>query len=276
MDIISLALEEDIATGDVTAELFTPAERMARADVVARNACVLAGTATAVEIFRRVDETLEIETLCRDGDSLERGDVALRVAGRARSILTAERTVLNFLQRLSGVATLTRKYVDAVVGTGVQILDTRKTTPGFRKLEKAAVVAGGGRNHRMGLYDMVMVKDNHLLAGATPASMQPAIAAAKARGLRVEVEVDSIGQLREVFALDGVDVVLLDNMKPEQLREAVALRAEMGKTGVLFEASGGVTLETIRAIAETGVDFISVGALTHSAVAVDIALDFLE
>jgi nicotinate-nucleotide pyrophosphorylase (carboxylating) len=272
-DLIDLALAEDVGGGDVTTEFFTDPNRRVRARIFAKEPCVLAGGATAAEVFRRVDEGLEIEVVREDGAALEPGDTALSLAGRAASLLTAERTALNFLQRLSGVATLTRTYVAAVRGTGARILDTRKTTPGWRLLEKAAVAAGGGVNHRIGLYDMVMVKDNHLAAGTSLGELQAAIRKARAARpeIRIELEADTLGQVRDFLTLEGVDVILLDNMPPSVLREAVAMR----KTGVAYEASGGVTLETIRAIAETGVDFISVGALTHSAKAVDLSLEVL-
>lgn len=268
-DIIQLALDEDIGSGDITTRCFTDPDRTIEASVVAREACVLAGGAVAVEVFRRVDSSLKVSDTAEDGSLLHAGYVAMRVEGRLASILTAERTALNFLQRLSGVATLTRQYVDAVRGTGAVILDTRKTTPGFRLLEKAAVAAGGGTNHRVGLYDMALVKDNHLAAGVTLDDLQSSIDRAKATGVRVEIEADTLDQVRDFLTLKGVDVILLDNMPPEILRQAVAMRLP----GVKLEASGGVNLKTVRAIAETGVDFISVGAITHSAVAVDLALD---
>jgi len=273
-DIIDLALAEDIGSGDITSECFVTPDRQARAMIVARCECVLAGVSVAAEVFRRVDPGLQIQVLRKDGDSLDAGDIALRIEGRAGPILTAERTALNFIQRLSGVATLASTYVSAVAGTGVKILDTRKTTPGMRTLEKQAAAAGGATNHRIGLYDMAMVKDNHLSAAGSVDSLREGIARLKSLhpGVKLEVEVDTIDQLREVLALDGVDVVLLDNMSLTMLREAVAIR----KPGVLLEASGGVTLETIGAIAATGVDFISVGAITHSAAAADFALDFQE
>lgn len=269
MDLIALALEEDIGSGDVTTGIFTDGTRQAHAKIVAREECVLAGSDVVREVYRRIDSGIHVSGAA-DGQSLEKGSVAMEIFGRAAPILTGERVALNFLQRLSGVATLTRRYVDAVAGTGVTILDTRKTTPGFRVLEKSAVVAGGGKNHRLGLHDMVMVKDNHLAAGTTIADLQPGIHQAKERGLRVEVEVDNLDQLRQALSLEGIDVVLLDNMSLDQLRQAVAMRPP----GIAFEASGGVNLQTIRAIAETGVDLISVGALTHSAVAVDFGMDW--
>jgi nicotinate-nucleotide pyrophosphorylase (carboxylating) len=273
-DLIALALAEDVGGGDVTTEFFTDPARLACARIVAREACVLAGTAQAEEVFRRVDGDLQVQVKHQDGSALAPGDVAMTISGRAASLLTAERTALNFLQRLSGVATLTRTYVEAIQGTPARILDTRKTTPGWRLLEKAAVAAGGGTNHRIGLYDMVMVKDNHLAAGTGLEALQASIRRAReARpGLRIELEADTMDQVRDFLTLEGVDVILLDNMPPPVLREAVALR----KPGVVFEASGGVTLGTIRAIAETGVDFISVGALTHSARAVDLSMELEE
>jgi len=270
-DLISLALAEDIGSGDVSTAYFTDPARLARARILAKVRCTLAGVEPAAEVFRRVDPALEITVVRPDGSTLEPGATALEIRGCAASLLTAERTALNFLQRLSGVATQTARYVKAIEGTAARILDTRKTTPGWRALEKAAVAAGGGVNHRIGLYDMVMVKDNHLAAGATLAGLQNSIDRVKRDrpGIRVELEADTLAQVRDFLTLRGVDVILLDNMSPAQLREAVSLR----KAGVLFEASGGVTLETLRSLAEAGVDFISVGALTHSAVAVDLSME---
>jgi len=268
-DLIDLALAEDVGEGDVTVRYFTDASRRGRARIIARQAGVLAGIEVAAEVFRRVDEALELVMVKSDGDSLSPDDEVLTIAGALGSILTAERTALNFLQRLSGVATQTRRYVEAIAGTGCRLLDTRKTTPGFRVLEKAAVRAGGGTNHRAGLYDMVMVKDNHLAGGLNAAALAAGIAAAKAAGLRVEVEADTLEQVREFLATPGIDVVLLDNMPLEVMREAVALRPST----VQLEASGGITLENIRAVAETGVDFVSIGALTHSAPSLDLSLE---
>ncbi len=273
-DIIALALAEDLGDGDVTTRYFTDPQRMVHARIFAKEPCVVSGGEIAQEVFRRVDASLHVELSCADGTGLAVGGEVLHLRGRAASILTGERVALNFLQRLSGVATITRTYVEAIHGTNARILDTRKTTPGWRLLEKAAVKAGGGENHRLGLHDMVMVKDNHLAAGTDLAQLQQAIHHVKREreGIRVELEADTIEQVRAFLTLDGVDVILLDNMEPGRLREAVALR----QGGVLFEASGGVTLKTIRAIAETGVDFISVGALTHSARAVDFSLEILD
>ncbi len=273
--LIELALAEDLAgIGDITSEFFVEASTVATGQINARADCVVAGSEVAERVFRRVDPAIHVELVLASGSKAGRGDSVMTVTGPARSVLTAERTALNFLGRLSGVATLTRRFVEAVSGTGAEILDTRKTTPGWRELEKAAVAAGGGRNHRMGLYDMAMVKDNHLLAAAGDEALQAAIDRLKEAhpGARVEFEADRLEQVERFLALRGVDVILLDNMDNDTLREAVALRGD--RAGVQLEASGGVDLDTVRGIAETGVDFISVGALTHSAVAVDLGLDF--
>jgi nicotinate-nucleotide pyrophosphorylase (carboxylating) len=272
--LIDLALAEDLGDGDVTSQYFIPADRRARAFITARRDGVISGIGLAARVFEKVDPTMLVEILIDDGSRVSAGALLLRVEGSARSILGAERTALNFAQRLSGVATLTARYVDAVKGTGVRILDTRKTTPGYRLLEKKAVVDGGGRNHRTNLHDRAMVKDNHLVTEGGVAAIQAAIRQLKndKPSIEVELEADRLDQVREFLALDGVDHILLDNMSLDDLREAVAMRGE--RTTPMFEASGGVTLETIRDIAATGVDFISVGALTHSAPALDIGLDF--
>lgn len=272
--LIGMALREDVGPGDVTAGYFIPARRRARALVVARQAGVVSGITVAAAVFRRVGgRRVEVRELVRDADRAAPGARLMEVRGAARPIVTAERTALNFLQHLSGVATLTARYVAAAEGTGARILDTRKTTPGWRLLEKRAVVHGGGANHRFGLHDRALVKDNHLVAGADPAALQAAIRRLKAErpGVEVELEADRLAQVEAFLRLEGVDYLLLDNMGPDELRRAVALR---GAHGPRLEASGGVRLETVRAIAQTGVDFISVGALTHSAPALDIGLDF--
>lgn len=270
---VRTALAEDVGSGDVTTLACIPPEAWSRAAMRCRQTAVLCGVAFAEAAFREGSPNLRIRSVAEDGAALEPGAVVMTVEGTARAILTAERVALNFVQRLSGVATRTARYVAAVAGTGVRILDTRKTTPGWRVFEKYAVRCGGGVNHRMGLYDRVLIKDNHLAAliGASP----NAIAAAVERSRRlwpdllVEVEADSLEQVSQA-ANAGADCILLDNMTPAALREAVALVAGRART----EASGGVTLDTVRDIAETGVDFISVGALTHSAPAVDFGLDF--
>ena len=271
-DIIDLALAEDIGAGDITAQWFTLPGSQACADIIAREPACLAGTRAAVEIFRRVDPTLQVEVKLSDGTALDKGDVVIRLEGTAASILTAERTALNFIQRLSGVATMARRFVEAVRVTKAVILDTRKTTPGLRVLEKAAVAAGGARNHRIGLHDMFMVKDNHLAAGLNFENLQRMIATARKAnpGIRVELEADTLQQVQGFFRLQGVDVILLDNMSLEDMREAVRLCPEK----VQLEASGGVDLQTVRQIAETGVHLISIGSITHSAPAIDFALDF--
>lgn len=276
MRLIDAALEEDVGSGDVTAGYFVPEEAVARAFVMAREEGVLAGGEVAAEVFRRVDAAIEVDLLLRDGTRMGIGARVMEVRGPARGVLTAERTALNFLQRLSGVATATRAYVERVEGTRAKILDTRKTTPGWRRLEKAAVVAGGGTNHRLGLYDRAMVKDNHLVAGRSLGQLQAAIRRLKAERPEVEVELeaDTLEQVRSFLELEGVDYILLDNMGPAQLREAVELRG--AARSPRLEASGGVTLETVAKLAATGVDFISVGAITHSAVALDLGLDFVE
>jgi nicotinate-nucleotide pyrophosphorylase (carboxylating) len=270
--LIDLALAEDIGSGDITAAFFTKSGATARAEIVARQEGCLAGIQVAAEVFRRVDSSLDIHTRRADGDLFANGDAVLEVSGPAASILTAERTALNFLQRLSGVATLARRYVEAVRGTGAEILDTRKTTPGFRALEKQAAAAGGARNHRMGLHDMFLVKDNHLATGLDPATLQQMIDRARAAHpeARLEIEADTLAQVETFFTLRGVDFILLDNMSLADLREAV----RRCPSHIRLEASGGVDLSTVRAIAETGVHFISVGAITHSAPAVDFGLDF--
>lgn len=268
---IATALAEDIGPGDLTCEFFVAPGQAGNARIVAKENGVAAGVEVSAEVFRRVDPSLRVEVLLPSGSRVSPGDVVLTVSGEVRSILTAERVALNFLQRLSGVATLTRRFVDIVASTRAQILDTRKTTPGLRALEKAAVVAGGGVNHRFGLYDMVMVKDNHLAAQDNLDSLRSAITRLHSLHpeIRVELEADTIEQVRGFLTLEGVDVILLDNMTPDAMRKAVVL----GAGHVKFEASGGVNLETVKSIASTGVDFISIGALTHSAPAVDFSLD---
>ena len=271
-DPIAAALAEDVGPGDVTSHYFVSPAAQAFGRIVARGRTVVAGAETAAEVFRRVDPKLHLEVTQPDGSALMGGETILEIRGAARSILTAERVALNFLQRLSGIATLTRQFVEGVGKSKATILDTRKTTPGLRVLEKAAVVAGGGANHRFGLYDMVLVKDNHLMAGAGFAAVSAAIQRVRQErpDVRVEVEADRLEQVRAFLEMEGIDVILLDNMAPAEMREAVALGK---KKGVKFEASGGVTLKNIRQIAASGVDYISVGALTHSAPAVDLSLE---
>lgn len=271
VDPIEIALREDLGDGDVTTDFFVPKSQQAMARIVAHERAILAGTETAVEVFRRVDSTLDVAVLRNDGSEVNAGENVIELRGSARPILKAERVALNFLQRLSGIATLTRKFVDAAANDRVKILDTRKTTPGLRALEKAAVVAGGGANHRFGLFDMVLLKDNHLAANTGFDAFVKAVHKVReARpNVQIEVEADSLEQVRTFLEIDGIDLILLDNMKPAQIREAIAL----GKNKVKFEASGGVTLKNVRQIAATGVDYISIGALTHSPRAVDFSLE---
>ncbi len=267
------ALAEDIGHGDVTTLALVGPRVRARAVMRARQEMVVAGLAFAVEAFRQRSCSVRVKPCVQDGQKLEGGAVLLEVEGPARGLLSAERVALNFVQRLSGIATLTARFVAAVAGTGVRILDTRKTTPGWRRFEKYAVVCGGGHNHRFGLDELVLIKDNHLraLAGARPNPIAAAVARARRRWprLEIEVEADTLEQVEQAVAA-GADRILLDNMPPARLRQAVRLVAGRART----EASGGIDLGNVRAVAETGVDDISVGALTHSAPAVDIGLDF--
>jgi nicotinate-nucleotide pyrophosphorylase (carboxylating) len=281
-DLIALALAEDLggdhthwnAEGDVTSRAFIPADSQARAQIVARAPCVAAGLSTAVEVFRKVDPALEISVDCHDGDQMQREAILLTIRGSTRSILSGERTALNFLGHLCGIATLARRYADAVAGTGVQLLDTRKTTPGWRLLEKLAVKAGGCVNHRMGLHDAVLVKDNHLAALGDLSLLPPAIEKLRAvhPGLPIVIEADTMAQVGRLLVIPGIDVILLDNMSCDLMKQAVELRS-MTAPGVLLEASGGVTLEKVAAIAQTGVDRISVGAITHSSQNADLSLE---
>ncbi len=269
--LIDLALREDIGAGDVTTEFFVSETEQASARILAKERAIVAGAEVAAEVFRRVDPDLRLEIVQPDGSAVGGGATVLEIRGRARSILTGERVALNFLQQLSGVATLTHEFVEAAGKTGARILDTRKTTPGLRKFEKAAVVAGGGVNHRIGLYDMVLVKDNHLLAHRGAGKLSAAIQRVRAErpGIRVEVEADNLDQVRAFLEIEGIEVILLDNMRGAEMREAVAI----GKGKVKFEASGGINLRNIRQIAATGVDYVSIGALTHSARAIDFSLE---
>ena len=272
--LIEMALSEDFGSGDVTSEYFVPADLQAKAILTPRSKGVLSGVEVAAQVFRKVDPSLKIEVYLHDGECVAPGAVVMLIEGRARSILGAERSALNFIQRLSGVATLTRKYVKIVSHTSARILDTRKTTPGYRLLEKAAVAHGGGTNHRMGLYDRAMVKDNHLMTGGNVEHLQACIHRIKEEKPEVEIqlEVDNLDQFRDFLQLKGVDYILLDNMTPDVLRHAVTMRGD--GEAPLLEASGGVNFETVAAIAESGVDFVSIGTLTHSAPSLDLGLDF--
>lgn len=272
---VQSALVEDIGPGDATTLATVPENATARAVMKSREPLTVVGLAFAEAAFRQLSSAVKINRPAADGQSVKDGQVLLEISGPARAILSAERTALNFVQRLSGVATLTAQFVEAVKGTDVQILDTRKTTPGWRRFEKYAVTCGGGRNLRLGLHDMILIKDNHLAALRNESPNAVAAAAARARKnypkLKIEVEADTLEQVDQAVAA-GADIILLDNMTLIQLRLAVEKAKGRAKT----EASGGVNLASVRAIAETGVDYISVGALTHSARAVDIGLDFEE
>jgi nicotinate-nucleotide pyrophosphorylase (carboxylating) len=290
--LIALALDEDLGQnsrpGDVTSQAVIPADLRGQAAFVSRSAGVLSGLHAARLVLHAVSSDLHLETFREDGDELRPHDRIAVVTGPMRGILAAERTALNVLQHLSGIASLTRQYVDAVAGLNCEILDTRKTLPGWRLLAKYAVRCGGGHNHRLGLHDGILIKDNHLAAlashdlaaqGAAPSMevLQSAVRAARAAfpGMPVEIEVDELRQFDAALACRP-DIILLDNMRPNQLRQAVSRRnAVVTDTDYVFlEASGGVDLQSVRPIAETGVDRISIGALTHSAPALDIALDY--
>ena len=267
--LLAAALAEDIGSGDITSNATIPAELEAKFVMNAREALVTAGLEFLPKLFEMIDAKVRVTLAVFDGVAVEKGTALATLQGPARALLAGERVALNLVQQLSGVATLTRRYVDAVAGTKAQILDTRKTIPGLRALQKYAVKCGGGTNHRMGLYDAVLIKDNHI---AAVGGVTAAVSAAKAhapKGVTIEVECDTLAQLEEALAV-GCDIVLLDNMSNNDLRAGVK---HAHAKGVKVEASGNVNLATVRSIAETGVDYISVGKLTHSAMAVDIGLD---
>jgi nicotinate-nucleotide pyrophosphorylase (carboxylating) len=267
-EIVRRALMEDIGTGDITTQLTIPEEARAKAQMLVKQEGLVAGLPVAEEVFRQVDATLSVQWLHEDGEPVREGDVLCEVFGSAQSLLTAERVALNFVQRLSGIATKTAQFVELAAGAKARIVDTRKTTPGLRVLEKYAVRVGGGFNHRFGLYDAVLIKDNHIQAsGGITAAVEAALAQAP-HTMTVTVECATLEQVAEAVEA-GADIVLLDNMTTEMLRQAVELVD--GQAGT--EASGGVNEDTVAAIAETGVDIISVGALTHSAPALDISLE---
>jgi nicotinate-nucleotide pyrophosphorylase (carboxylating) len=273
--VVAAALAEDIGGGDVTTAACIPDDARARAYLHAKEPCVVCGLDVVAETFRQLDSRLVVNLLAADGDRVEPRQRVVTLEGKAQTILTGERVALNFIQRLSGIATMTRAFVDRVAGTRAQILDTRKTTPGLRALEKYAVTVGGGTNHRKGLYDQILVKDNHLvvLQRYHPEPVAAAVRAAKqnAPGIIAEVEVKNLDELQQALGA-GADLILLDNMSDEEMAEAVRLAAGRAK----LEASGGVTLDRAAAIARTGVDYISVGALTHSARAADFSLEIEE
>ena len=270
--LIEIALKEDLGdAGDITSNFFIDNNSLSSGTIIAKENCVIAGSEIAERVFKRLDPNIEVKVELPSGSIASTGDVIISLSGKSCSILSTERIALNFLQRLSGIATITKKYVEAVKGTNAKILDTRKTTPGWRVLEKMAVKSGGGLNHRMGLFDMAMLKDNHLTNESDPRSLQQKINAFKKQfpEMRLEVEADTLEQVNEFVKMEGVDVILLDNMALTEISEAVSLRRE----AIKFEASGGINLDTVIQYAETGVDFISVGALTHSAVSVDLSLE---
>lgn len=272
--LVQRALAEDIGAGDHSSLATVPGSATGSARLLVKQAGVLAGVEVARVVAAEVDPRLSMQVYIQDGAAVNPGDVAFILSGPSRSILTAERTLLNFMQRLSGIATQARRYTEAVAGTGCRVLDTRKTTPGLRLLEKMAVRVGGAYNHRFGLYDMVMIKDNHadMAGGITPAVLAArAYLADNGLDLPIEVETRDLAQVREVLAVGGVQRVMLDNFTLDMLREAVALVDGALET----EASGGITLDNVRAYAETGVDFVSVGALTHSVPALDLSLKAL-
>ena len=280
-NVVRAALTEDIGAGDITTESAIPTDQRAEAVIVAKEPCVVAGLSLVEEVFTQLDRSVAVKFLVNDGDSVKAGQRVCNLKGSARAVLTGERTALNFLQRLSGIATLTRQFVEAVAAVCdrranvPKILDTRKTTPTLRALEKYAVAVGGGENHRMGLFDAVMIKDNHraILSRLGPNALGDSVHAARKNHPHapVIIEADTLEQVEEALAV-GADHILLDNMTPDELREAVKLVAGRAKT----EASGGVNLDTVAAIAASGVDYISVGALTHSARAVDFSLEMKE
>lgn len=272
--LIRRTLKEDLGKGDITSQFTVPEEAGGLALVMAKQEGVLAGIEVCRQVFLAVDSGLKAEPQAKDGERIEFGQVVMTVQGKTRSILAAERTALNFLQHLSGIATLTAKYVEAVKGTRAKILDTRKTTPGLRALEKYAVACGGGQNHRMGLWDMVLIKDNHIeAAGGVSNAIRKVLGADHGR-IKIEVEVQNLSQLEEALACEP-DIIMLDNMNQQQMAEACRLSfvhpaRDQGK--LRLEASGKVSLDNVRQIAECGVDFISVGAITHSAPAFDFSL----
>lgn len=269
--LIELAFAEDIGEGDHTTLCSIPENEMGKSQLLIKEAGVLAGVRAAIEVFHAFDSNLEVEVFINDGESVKPGDVAFVVAGKVQSILQTERLVLNIMQRMSGIATTTKRYVDLLKGTKARVLDTRKTTPGMRMLEKEAVKIGGGVNHRIGLFDMILLKDNHVdFAGGIESAIRRAQNYLKEKGknLKIEIEVRNYDELNEALRVGGIDRIMLDNFTPEQTRKAV----EIVNGRVELESSGGITLETIRSYAETGVDFISVGALTHSIKSMDMSL----
>jgi nicotinate-nucleotide pyrophosphorylase (carboxylating) len=278
LPIIMNALREDIGNGDITSALIFDKDVTILANIIANEACVLAGIDIARWIFNVLDERIDFKSFCDDASSIKKDKRVASLRGSAKAILSGERVALNFLGRLSGIATLTNKFLENTKGTGVDIFDTRKTTPGLRELEKYAVKVGGGKNHRMGLWDGVLIKDNYL-AAMRPYSIQDTLRKAGNKGYRnIEIEVSNLKEFKE--ALDaGADIIMLDNMKVDDIRKAVRLKAighKLQGTSVILEVSGGVTLDNVRTIAKTGVDRVSIGSLTHSAPSIDFSLEILR
>lgn len=270
-DIIIQALQEDIGDGDHSSLLSISPDKQGKSKLLVKEEGVIAGVEIALKVFEKVDATLKVEVFIKDGEKVKIGDVVFEVSGKVQSILTAERLVLNIMQRMSGIATTTAYYNSLIAGTNTRLLDTRKTTPNFRILEKMAVKIGGGHNHRMGLYDMIMLKDNHIdFAGGLKNALEKTnrYLKEKNKSLRIEIETRSIDDVKEALQLGGFHRIMFDNFTTEQVKEAVKLVNGAYET----EASGGITTETLRAYAETGVDFISVGALTHSIKSLDLSL----
>ena len=270
-NLIDLAFAEDVGEGDHTTLCSIPSDAQGKAFLIIKESGILAGVDVGIKVFHKLDPQLSIDVLIKDGSKVDPGDIVLTVEGKVQSILQAERIVLNIMQRMSGIATMTNKYVALIAGTGCKVLDTRKTTPGMRMLEKQAVKLGGGENHRIGLFDMILLKDNHIdFAGG----IENAITGAKKylldknKSLKIEIEVRDFDELNEVLLIGGVDRVMLDNFTPENTKKAV----ELVNGRIELESSGGITSETIRSYAETGVDYISVGALTHSVKGLDMSL----
>ena len=270
LQIIRLALREDVGAGDATTNSIVPAAGLLYGHIIAKQDGVISGLKVAEAVYHEVDKAIQIKRIASEGQQVSNGMELLTLTGPARSLLTAERVALNFIGRMSGISTMTRRYVEAVAGTKAKILDTRKTVPGLREFDKLAVKMGGGMNHRIGLYDMILIKDNHIdFAGSLEKAVQSARAAKT--GLEIEVETRTLQDVK--IALDlGVERILLDNMDCDMMREAV----EMTDGRAILEASGNVTLENVRQVAETGVDYISIGALTHSVIVFDVSFDYLE
>lgn len=269
-DLLTLAFAEDVGDGDHTTLSTIPAEAMGRSRLLCKEEGIIAGIDVAEKVLRRIDPAIRMERFLKDGDLVKKGDVAFIAEGPVRSLLIAERTMLNIMQRMSGVATMTRRYQDELEGLHTRVLDTRKTTPGMRMLEKDAVAIGGGKNHRIGLFDMILIKDNHIdFAGGIKAAIDGAHAYLKKIGKKIPIEVEarSLDDIRRILEIGGVDRIMFDNFTPELTREAVKLVDGRTET----ESSGGITLENLRAYGEVGVDFISVGALTHSVKGLDMS-----